>query len=41
MARTKCRICGEIVTEGRSSHLRQAHGIDSRYKGAVKEYFTY
>lgn len=41
MARTKCRLCGKIVgvDEGRSSHLRQTHGIDSRYKGAVKDYY--
>jgi hypothetical protein len=36
----KCVICGEKVKEGRSAHLRNKHGIDSSYKGAVKEYFV-
>jgi hypothetical protein len=37
--RDKCIICGQIVKENRSAHLRE-HGIDSSYKGAVKEYFV-
>ena len=35
----KCRLCGSIP-KNRSAHLRDVHGIDSRYKGAVKEYFV-
>jgi len=38
MARVICRLCGQRVTEGRSSHLKHVHGI-APYKGAVKEYF--
>jgi hypothetical protein len=38
--RDKCRICGKIIKENRSAHLRDVHGIDSSYKGAVKEYFV-
>lgn len=34
----KCRICGDIVQDFRTSHLKQ-HGIDADYKGAVREYF--
>jgi hypothetical protein len=37
--RDKCVLCGQIVKENRSAHLRDVHGIDSSYKGAVKEYF--
>ena len=36
----KCRLCGETIKANRSKHLRDVHGIDSRYKGAVKEYFV-
>jgi hypothetical protein len=38
--RDKCVLCGQIVKENRSAHLRDVHGIDSSYKGAVKEYFV-
>lgn len=34
-----CRLCGEIHRDFRSAHLRDKHGIDSSYKGAVKDYF--
>ena len=33
-----CRLCGRKITENRSSHLKNVHGI-LPYKGAVKEYF--
>jgi len=36
----KCRLCGEKVADNRSAHLRDTHGIDSRYKGAIKQYFV-
>lgn len=41
MAKIKCSICRIIVPlgENRSAHLRIAHRIDSRYKGAVRDYF--
>ena len=39
MARDRCRICGEIVLQNRSSQLKKKHGIDSSYRGAVKDYF--
>ena len=34
-----CRVCNRLITGWRSSHLKQAHGIDTSGKGAVKEYF--
>jgi len=39
MARIICSICGRKVTAHRTSHLIKVHGIDARYKGAVREYF--
>jgi hypothetical protein len=41
MAKEICKLCGKKVTatEGRSQHLRKVHGIDSRWKGAVRYYF--
>jgi len=35
--RTICTICGEKVTEFRTSHLK-AHGIDT-FPGAIRLYF--
>ena len=37
--RSICRLCGEKVTENRTRHLKEVHGIDANWKGAVKEYF--
>jgi hypothetical protein len=37
--RNICRLCGRKITEGRTRHLKEVHGIDADYKGAVKEYF--
>jgi len=36
----KCILCGKIIKTHRSKHLRDEHRIDSRWKGAVREYFT-
>lgn len=33
-----CRLCNRKITEHRSSHLRNKHGVDT-YHGAVAEYF--
>lgn len=33
-----CRICGRIVRENRTSHLKE-HGIEADFKGAIKQYF--
>jgi len=34
----KCRLCGKIIRENRSKHLRDIHGIET-YKGAIRDYF--
>jgi len=39
MARIICSICGRKVTRNRTAHLVKAHGLDARYKGAVREYY--
>jgi len=36
----KCRLCRAVIKENRSAHLRDEHGIDSRFKGAIKQYFV-
>jgi len=39
--RNICRLCGwdaNASRKGRSSHLRDEHGIET-YKGIIKEYF--
>jgi len=35
-----CRICKRRISQNRSAHLRNEHGVDSRHKGAVAEHFA-
>lgn len=35
-----CRRCLRRISLNRSAHLRNEHGIDSRFKGAVAENFA-
>ena len=34
-----CSKCKRKITRNRTAHLKEVHGIDADFKGAVKMYF--
>ncbi len=40
IVRQICRKCKRKISQNRSAHLRDEHGIDSRHKGAVADNFA-